>query len=459
VSISLLPSNSGLFEVALEAAIDVVDIIGPAVKDLRGFKTHRPLNPTIAPWIVLELGLGQVSAYFGGDIQHSTALTTLDSTTLTDLGVDQIVVIGPTTIEDLIDQGRAWQRIRGTPAAIQTALAWIGYDDAVVMDQVRGRKRWHLYQIEMGKLPLPDEAKLLADAEYLADLSDRARSFFWRGFYGYDVRGVTWGVSKWGRAIWGDSSGVRIGSGQTKWSHGRQHSGEILASNNDQISLDVVYDDGDILRWSQDLTWDTPGLTWNGVVDSRSLKTWLMLRKPAYVGFYDVLGNVIGYAPVLVGAKDVGQDETEDNLIRYDVRVDFGVGYGSTAATASIVFGGQPAAGVKPGKRWLSPTDAVFPNGITKVGSLQMPITFQQTIKEFVTIDLRLPPINTVSAGAALLSDEAGVTLTTVDGDVELEVPDAGAVPQGGAILTDLRGSAISTGPLETFDVIYGPSA
>jgi hypothetical protein len=88
-----------------------------------------------------------------------------------------------------------------------------------------------------------------------------------------------------------------------------------------------------------------------------------------------------------------------------------------------------------------------------------MPITFQQTIKEFVTIDLRLPPINTVSAGAALLSDEAGVTLTTVDGDVELEVPDAGAVPQGGAILTDLRGSAISTGPLETFDVIYGPSA
>ena len=456
---SILPSNSTDLERALEQASAVDDILSPAIEAMHGLKYRRPLNASVAPWLVSEYGLGPISEYFTG-AAHQTALNA-GADQLVTLDSQQLVVVGPTTIEDLIDQGRAWQRKRGTRTAIKQALLWIDYDEITIWDQVKGRRRWHLYQIDMGRLPLPDESTLLASAERLADLSDRARSFFWRGFYGYDVRGLSWGRSKWGRSIWGDASGVKIGSGKPKWSHGRQHAGEIKATDNEQISLDVVYDDGDALKWSQDMTWSAPGVTWAGVVDAKALKAWLMLRKTAYVGFYDTLDNLIGYAPVVVGGKDLSSSDAEDTVIRYAVRTDFGTGFGSIAATVSLVFGGQPKTGVKPGRRWFLGSEIAFPAGRVRVGALAMAITFQQTIREFVTIDLRLPPVDAVSEGYALLTDESGVTLTTSDEDGldDLSVPSAGAIPQGGAILTDSRGDAVVTGPLSPLDVLYGPKA
>ncbi len=207
--VSLLPSNSTAFELALEEATDIASEIGPAIDAIHGLKYARPLNITVAPWLVNEYGLGPISDFFD-------------------------------TVEGLIDEGRVWQRLRGTPQAISTSLSWIDYDDIDIQDQVRGRRRWHLYQIQMGELPGVDEFQRLTNAEYLAGLSDPARSYFWRGYFGYDVRGHVYGRSRWGRSIWGDSSGVRIAGGKVKWSHGRTHELEATGTQDDIENLGIA---------------------------------------------------------------------------------------------------------------------------------------------------------------------------------------------------------------------------
>lgn len=458
MTVSLLPSNSGLFEIALEGAVDVVDIISPAVDDLRGFKSRRPLNASIAPWIVLEMGLGEISAFFGGDLQHPTALTDLDLDTLSTLGLDQIVAIGVTTIEDLIDQGRAWQRIRGTPAAVSTALGWIGYDGISILDQVQGRTRWHLYQINMGKLPLPDEVKLLADAEHLADLSDPARSFFWRGFYGYDVRGLSWGKSKWGESIWGDASGVKLPPGKTKWSHGREHDLTCTALPTEQVALGTIYSNGDTIEWLASVIWETPGLTWNSVTDAAALNAWLILRKQVMVAYYDVLGVPIAYSPVFMAPVQRASDDGQSEIITYKVRTGFGDGFGFVAASVSLIFDAQRAAGVKPGLRWLTP-DQVDLTGSTRVGNIDFDTTFQQTIRETISIDLTVTPLDVLSPGEDFISDTDGVTLTTTSatGSDEIVGPQSGLIPAGGALMSDISGTTITSGPDAAPDIIYIP--
>lgn len=354
---TILPTNATDYLLTLEQALDITTPTAAAVAYMHGWKYHRPIAADLAPFLIHEYGLGPISAYF-------------------------------TDVNALIDQGREWQEIRGTPQAVIDALGWIGYSSPAVLDQVLGRLRWHLYQINMGALPLPNEPKLLADAEYLADVSDRARSEFWRGFYGYDVRGLTWGRSKWGRSIWGDSSGVVLPPGKVKWSHGRQWQVSITASGGDETALGVNYHNGDPLTWLPTLTWSTPGIGWSGVTDAVALKAWLMARKVAHIGFYDSTGTIIAYAPVFMAPTRIG---TTPATVRYQIRTGFGVGFGSTVASVSMVFGGVPAAGVKPGTKWLLPSQITFPSGQIKVGTAALALKFQQTFREFVNVDLVLP--------------------------------------------------------------------
>lgn len=207
---TVLPSDSTtVFEYTVEQATDIVDEIAPAIQEIHGIKYARPLNVTFAPWLVYEYGLGPISQFFG-------------------------------TAEDTIDEGRPWQRLRGTPAAVTTALGWLDYDAIDIEDQLRGRRRWHLYQMDMGELPGADEVNRLMNAEYLAGLSDPARSYFWRGYHGYDVRGHVHGRSRWGRSMWGDSSGVRLPGGKTKWSHGRSHTAAASGDETDIENLGIA---------------------------------------------------------------------------------------------------------------------------------------------------------------------------------------------------------------------------
>lgn len=354
---SLLPANATPFERSLEAAGDYAPWIAPAVAEIHGIKYARPLNPTVAPYLVQEYGLAPISGFFD-------------------------------TVEELIDSGRAWQRRRGTPSAITTALGWIGYDAIHLEDQAPRRRRWHLYQIGMGEVPGADEDRRLADAEYLADLSDPARSEFFRGWHGYDVRAMRWGSGRYGRTMWGDSSGVRINGGSVKWSHGRHHAIALSAVIADWAYLGWTDELADLvsasMTWSPVLSWSTPMLYWSGAAAEQAVKTWLLLQRPAHLVFRDAADQLIGYARVIRKPLDNSADAGAASAI-YEIRTTFGQAAGRTAASVGLIYDLDSRDGVKPFKSWLSPEEVHTDSGF-EVGRTTWAHEFQKTVRETVTL-------------------------------------------------------------------------
>ena len=384
---SLLPPNSTLLEIALDEAMDEQAIFAPALIEIKGIKYARPLNPTFAAWLVQEYGLGMISQFFGEGAGVIALSSDGDNILTTDDGDIGLYVSNDNTIEDLIDQGRIWQRIRGTPAAVVMALAWISYFEPVVLDQVLGRRRWHLYQIDMKELPGTEEAYRLASAEYLAGISDSTRSYFWRGFHGYDVRGHVWGRSRYGASIWGDSSGIRINGGKTKWSHGRQHQLDMIALMSDQVALGLTFEDGDELTWSDDVTWDSPGLAWDGVESAVELNAWLISKMPAYLSLYDVDDELIAYLKILVAP--IIEIQGDQLIAKYKTSTDFGDGFGSSVARIDLSFGGENVSDVKPFKKWLLPDQVEFDPEVA-IGPNTVAIDLSATIREFFSVELRI---------------------------------------------------------------------
>lgn len=362
--VSLLPDNRTVLEESLGIATDPAEIILPAIEAARGFRYVRPLNASVAPWLVLEYGLVPIADYFD-------------------------------TVEDLIDIGRTWQRIRGTPAALALALGWIGYHATYLEDRAQRRRRWHLYQIGMGELPGPDEVKRLTDAEYLAGLSDPARSEMFRGYHRYDVRGLTFGNSRFGEVLIGDSSGVRLDGGSVKWSHGRMHA--VAASDTvydwESFGWDANFEEFSSGVWPSSVSWEEVTIPWEMMGSEVTVKSWLLTQQTAHIAFFDGDDAVIGYARVIRAAENL--TEGEDLItVSYTVRTGFGDGAGRTAVSLAIVYGLVVHDGVKPFKAWLSPDEVASPGRV--VGLTDFGLTFQKTVRETITVTLTIDPIQIV---------------------------------------------------------------
>jgi len=362
--VSLLPPSATLFEISLEEACDTGPVIDPSVEAIHGIKYARPLNITVSPWLVLEYGLGPIADYFDA-------------------------------VEDLIDIGRAWQRIRGTPAALALALGWIDYHATYLEDRARRRRRWHLYQVGMGELPGPDEVKRLTDAEYLAGLSDPARSEMFRGYHGYDVRGLTFGNSRFGAALIGDSSGVRLDGGSVKWSHGRMHA--VAASDTvydwESFGWNADFEEFSSGVWPSSVSWEEVTIPWEMLGSEVTVKSWLLTQQTAHIAFFDGEDEIIGYARVIRSAENL--TEGEDLItVSYTVRTGFGDGAGRTAVSLAVVYGLVVHDGVKPFKAWLSPDEVASPGRL--VGLTDFGLTFQKTVRETITVTLTIDPIQIV---------------------------------------------------------------
>lgn len=363
--VSLLPDNRTVLEDALGIATDPSEPVLADIEATRGFRYARPLNASVAPWLVLEYGLGPISGYFE-------------------------------TVEDLIDFGRAWQRIRGTPAALAMSLGWIAYHAIRLEDRAPRRRRWHLYHVGMGELPGEDEVGRLGNAEYLAGLSDPARSEMFRGYHDHDVRGLELGRGRFGNALWGDSSGVRIEGGSVKWSHGRSH--EVLASDTvydwESFGWDADFEELSAEGWPSTVAWSQITIPWSMMGSEVTVKSWLLLEQTAHVAFYGGDEDVLGYARVIHAPENLTAD---DDLIRvaYTIRTGFGDGAGRTVARVAIVYNLALHDGVKPFKAWLSPSEAIAGTGRT-VGMTDFDLTFQRTVRETITITLTIDPIQIV---------------------------------------------------------------
>lgn len=180
----LLPSNATLLEQALSLATDSLSRLALPVDAIRQFKTD-PSDPLL-PWLIWEYGLGELLPYLPEPRQA-------------------------------IAEGILWQRLRGTPAALSTALAWIGA--SATIEQEPPGVHFAEFQLDPGQVLDSDIA--ISNLIAIARLSAPARSRLSRIYHGYDLRRVVLDESRLGDALLSDHSGVLWKDGQTKLSFGR----------------------------------------------------------------------------------------------------------------------------------------------------------------------------------------------------------------------------------------------
>jgi P2-related tail formation protein len=180
----LLPPNATALERSLSLSTDLLDRLGDETERLKSFKTDP--SDSLLPWLVWEYGLGELLPYLP-DPRRAIA------------------------------EGIRWQRLRGTPAALTTALSWIGATATV--EQETPGVHFAEFQLDPGYV-LADDA-LIANLIALSRLSAPARSRLSRIYHGWDLRRLVLDESRLGEALLSDHSGVFWRDGQTKLSFGR----------------------------------------------------------------------------------------------------------------------------------------------------------------------------------------------------------------------------------------------
>lgn len=180
----LLPPNATALECSLSLSTDLLTRLGGETEPLKGFKTDP--SDSLLPWLIWEYGLGELLPYLP-DPRRAIA------------------------------EGIRWQRLRGTPAALTTALSWIGATATV--EQETPGIHFAEFQFDPGQV-LDDDA-LIASLIAIARLSAPARSRLSRIYHGWDLRRLVLDESRLGDALLSDHSGVLWKDGQTKLSFGR----------------------------------------------------------------------------------------------------------------------------------------------------------------------------------------------------------------------------------------------
>jgi hypothetical protein len=180
----LLPPNATALERSLSLSTDLLTRLGGETEALAGFKTDP--SDSLLPWLIWEYGLGELLPYLP-DPRRAIA------------------------------EGIRWQRLRGTPAALTTALSWIGATATV--EQETPGIHFAEFQFDPGRV-LDDDA-LIANLIAIARLSAPARSRLSRIYHGWDLRRLVLDESRLGEALLSDHSGVFWTDGQTKLSFGR----------------------------------------------------------------------------------------------------------------------------------------------------------------------------------------------------------------------------------------------
>ena len=180
----MLPPNATALERSLSLSTDLLTRLGGETESLKGFKTDP--SDSLLPWLIWEYGLGELLPYLP-DPRRAIA------------------------------DGIIWQRLRGTPAALTTALSWIGAT-ATVEQETPGI---HFAEFQFDPGQVLDDDRAIANLIAIARLSAPARSRLSRIYHGWDLRRLVLDESRLGEALLSDHSGVFWTDGQTKLSFGR----------------------------------------------------------------------------------------------------------------------------------------------------------------------------------------------------------------------------------------------
>jgi hypothetical protein len=373
------------------------------------------------PWLVAELGLGELVPY----------------------------VTNPYL---LCDVGPGWQRIRGTPAAIATGLGWVGYSGRLEWALPR-RRRWHLWQMRLDRLP-DAERPDLDRIDGIASLSDDATSHYWRGYRDYDVRPMETGGRRWGAAMWGASSGVRVGPGGALWSFGRRHEMSAAASEADLQRIDAWIEPAtESGRWSEmTVAWRNATYPWSvsgraarrrviiADLASRTLLVRLSRADGTVIGWVRPLAHPVRAAvsgPYAIGSVAWTVDEDLPEALYLQARTPFGVAAGATAARAALVVD-PTISGVPIGRAWIGPEHVA---GGAVIAEQAIDATMAATIRETIAIVVAVPD----SRRSVALADDDG-SVIDIDGSAlsaaDIVVPLALVASPGSAI--DLGGYTLA---------------
>lgn len=364
----LLPGNATKPMLAAAEANDPFARLAGAYDSI----TYRYRNPSpdIMPFVVWQLGLGELSPFLPN-------------------------------LYSLVPQGVQWQRVRGTPKALELGLGWLGYQQTLHEDPVR-RRKWNRFQLELDRVrdaDLPD----LRGINGIADLSPPARSVFYRGFKGYDVRACETSRSRLSATMLSSHSGVRIETGKAKWSFGRPFNGDALLGQTEltaigewtpAVSESELWVNANYLWADADFPWAVPA-----AISRRNTIANGLAARTALVRFSAAGGAIIGYrraivrparpdpaGEYLVGSQRWKAYPSDPLAVVVQARTGFGDGNGQTAATMSVLFNPTIAVGVPAGQAWLTPGQV---SGGYAVATTNVSITFGLTVRELCRFTLR----------------------------------------------------------------------
>jgi hypothetical protein len=150
----LLPPNATTLERDFSRAVSSLERVGPAVPTIRTAKRTN-IPDGVVPWLIYEYGLNELLPYLGNNQRRA------------------------------IEEGVQWQRLRGTPQALRTALGWIGFQP-LVEESEAGTIRWAEFQLGLDQPP--DDLEITDGLIGVSRLSAPVRSRLFRVYSGYDHR-------------------------------------------------------------------------------------------------------------------------------------------------------------------------------------------------------------------------------------------------------------------------------
>lgn len=343
---NLLPGIAPPWARIMSEVIDPVAALADRYEDVRAADAVYP--PQFLPWVVWQFGLGELTPYVP-------------------------------SLYQLIDEGIDWQRVRGTPRAIEMGLGWLGYTGALEENPVR-RRRWNGFQIHLGRVRDEDRPDL--ERIYgVVSLSPPIRSKFTRGFRGYDVRACETGYKKTSGSLTSAHSGVRIDQVPAKWSFGRYYEHTRDLTQEDLTRCGAWLEPIPSELWvTQNVLWVNQNVLWSqpAIQGRRTLIASTIVEQGAFVRFRDAQGAVIGSAravirPVAPAVSNgdyvvAGQQYVTDlancTALVVQATTGFGDGLGKEAASMSVVIGARIGSVAPYGARWIEPLPS-YPSTMT----------------------------------------------------------------------------------------------
>lgn len=363
---SLLPSNATPIEVALDLTGDPAPKINPALTSVSGWKLS--LQPaSVRPYLVHEYGMDVLQPFVGSNA-------------------------------DILALRRPWCEVRGTHEAVYQGLNVVGYSGQL-KDPPARRLAWAEFQIDLDRVR--DDRADLDRIAGMVDLSIPERSFFRRAVHGYDVPAAEGSRTRLSGSMFSTDSGVRLKSKGPKWSFGRSYQASHTLTEADLTALGIWIPEVAGQNWV-DMTfpWVSANFKWSddAELSRRVALAQGMEAKPVWLRFADAANQTIGFRKAICRGVEqalegyaFGEDHLAPSLdnpagVHVFARTDFGDGFGSEAASVSVLFDAAVTDATKPGKLWLAPSGLA---GGVEIAAQPISILFGETVREHVQFFLR----------------------------------------------------------------------